>query len=153
MCNKKVITHHCVIAQHKFAMLKLKDNTLDLFLEGEKYLNTLSKTLERKSRFDNDLLYSISTMYCEKLFVALLSHYDEMAEHHMPVALYKQAKEFEPELTPAMQDTVRLVNRFESICSLDGFGYKTPTDEELQKIIIGLQTIHVVVKKRVMADA
>ena len=65
-------------------MFKLKDNTLALFQEGEKYLVTLSKTLERKSRFNNDLLYSITVMCCEKLFVALLSHYDEMADHHMP---------------------------------------------------------------------
>jgi hypothetical protein len=133
-------------------MLKLKDNTLELFLEGEKYLNTLAKTLGRKSSFSNDLLYSITVMCCEKLFVALLSHYDEMAEHHMPVALYKQALEVEPELTVEMQETVRLINRFESICSLDGFGYKTPSDEELHKMIIGLQVIYEVVKKRVKSD-
>ncbi|MDP4203638.1 MAG: hypothetical protein Q8861_13165 [Bacteroidota bacterium] len=133
-------------------MFKLKDNTLDLFQEGEKYLATLSKTLERKSRFDNDLLYSIAAMCCEKLFVALLSHYDEIAEHHMPVALYKQAAEVETDLTPEMQDTCRLINRFESICSIDGFGYKTPNDEELRRIILGLQHIHALVKSRVMGN-
>ncbi len=130
-------------------MFKLKDNTLSLFQEGEKYLVTLSKTLERKSRFNNDLLYSITVMCCEKLFVALLSHYDEMADHHMPVALYKQAKEVEPELTDKMQDTCRLINRFESICSIDGFGYKTPTDDELRQMILGLQEIYALVQKRI----
>lgn len=133
-------------------MFKLKDNTLDLFQEGEKYLATLSKTLERKSRFDNDLLYSIAAMCCEKLFVALLSHYDEIAEHHMPVALYKQAAEVETDLTPEMQDTCRLINRFESICSIDGFGYKTPNDDELRRIILGLQDILALVKSRVMGN-
>jgi len=130
-------------------MFKLKDNTLALFQEGEKYLVTLSKTLERKSRFNNDLLYSITVMCCEKLFVALLSHYDEMADHHMPVALYKQAKDVEPELTDKMQETCRLINRFESICSIDGFGYKTPTDDELKRMILGLQEIYALVQKRI----
>ncbi|MBP1640482.1 MAG: hypothetical protein H6Q17_2065 [Bacteroidetes bacterium] len=130
-------------------MFKLKDNTIALFQEGEKYLVTLSKTLERKSRFNNDLLYSITVMCCEKLFVSLLSHYDEMADHHMPVALYKQAQEVEPGLTPAMQDTCRLINRFESICSIDGFGYKTPTDDELKRMILGLQDIYDLVQKRI----
>jgi hypothetical protein len=134
-------------------MFTLKDNTLALFQEGEKYLVTLSKTLERKSRFNNDLLYSITVMCCEKLFVALLSHYDEMADHHMPVALYKQAHEVEPELTSAMQETCRLINRFESICSLDGFGYKTPTDDELKRMILGLQKICDLVQKRIKNQA
>lgn len=130
-------------------MFKLRDTTIDLYQEGEKYLGTLSKSLERKSRFGNDLLYSITVMCCEKLFVALLSHYDEMADHHMPVALYKQAQEVEPELTPDMQETCRLINRFESICSIDGFGYKTPTGDELKRMILGLQDIHALVRKRI----
>lgn len=132
-------------------MFKLEDNTLALYLEAEKYLKTLTKSTERKSRFDNDLLYSMTVMCCEKLFVSLLSHYDEMADHHMPVALYKQAKNVEPDLTPDMQETCRLINRFESICSIDGFGYKTPSDEELKTMILGLQDIYHIVNKRVMS--
>lgn len=83
-------------------MQKLKELTdlaIELLAEGEKYLGTLTRTLEKKSRFDNDLLYSMTVMSCEKLFVALLYHYDEFAEHHMPIALYNDAARVEPELT------------------------------------------------------
>lgn len=133
-------------------MQKLKELTdlaIELLAEGEKYLGTLSRTLEKKSRFDNDLLYSMTVMSCEKLFVALLYHYDEFAEHHMPIALYNDAARVEPELTPEMKDTCRLIGRFESICSIDGFGYKTPTDEDLKKMILGLQDIHALIVKRI----
>lgn len=133
-------------------MFKLKDTTLEVYDEAKKYLQTLSKSLEQKSRFGNDLRYNMTVMCCEKLFVALLSHYDEMADHHMPVALYKQAKDVEPDLTPQMQDTCRLINRFESICSLDGFGYKTPTDDELRIMILGLQDINHLVSNRIEGE-
>lgn len=133
-------------------MQKLKELTdlaIELLAEGEKYLGTLSRSLEKKSRFGNDLLYSMTVMCCEKLFVALLYHYDEFAEHHMPIALYNDAAKVEPELTPEMRDTCRLINKFESICSIDGFGYKTPTDEDLKTMILGLQDIHALIVKRI----
>ena len=128
---------------------ELSDLALAIYEEGDKYLGTLSRSLEKKSRFGNDLLYSMAVMCCEKLFVALLYHYDEFAEHHMPIALYNDAAKVEAELTPEMKETYRLINKFESICSIDGFGYKTPTDEDLKKMIIGLQDIHALVTKRI----
>lgn len=128
---------------------ELGDLAIAIYEEGDKYLGTLSRSLEKKSRFGNDLLYSMAVMCCEKLFVALLYNYDEFAEHHMPIALYNDAAKVETELTPEMKETCRLINKFESICSIDGFGYKTPSDEDLKKMILGLQDIHVLVTKRI----
>jgi hypothetical protein len=81
-------------------------------------------------------------MSFEKLFVSLISHYGEMAKHHMPLALYKYATEFDKDLPVEFKRTAQLMTKFESICSLDGFGYKTPPDEELREMILGLSAVN-----------
>lgn len=102
-----------------------------------------------KSRFDQDLLFNFAVMSLEKYFVALLARYDWNATHHMPVALFRESKPFETELTDTMKQTVILVGKFEAICSLDGFGYHTPTMEELQQMVTGISEIKTLVEKRV----
>jgi len=100
------------------------------------------------NKFDNDLLYNFAVMSVEKYFVALLARYDWNGTHHMPLGLYKEAEDFEPELTESMKKTAILVGKFEAICSLDGFGYRTPTSEDLQLMVSGIQEIKVLVEKR-----
>lgn len=113
------------------------------------FFSTFSKSLTNEnSRFDNDLLYQMAIMSVEKYFVALLARYDWSATHHMPVAMYKEALEFEPELTPEMKQTTIMVGKFEGICSVDGFGYRTPSMEDLQLMKTGIQEIKQLVEKR-----
>ncbi len=114
------------------------------------YFKTFSKSVNKEnSRFDNQLLYQMAIMSVEKYFVALLARYDWNAEHHMPVALFKEAQHYEPELTDQMKQTAIMVGKFEGICSLDGFGYRTPTREELQEMYEGIVDIKELVEKRI----
>ena len=111
-----------------------------------RYANSFFATFQKSvhnehSRFDNDLLYNFAVISMEKYFVALLARYDWNASHHMPVALYNEALQFDPELTDNMKKTSILVGKFEAICSLDGFGYKTPTSEELKAMAVGIEEI------------
>jgi len=122
---------------------------IDAYKESLNYLSILERTLVRKSKFNNDLLYGMAVMCFEKQFVGLIAHHGAMAAHHMPLALYKDAHQYERALTPEMKDTARLVGKFESICSLDGFGYKTPTDEELKQMIIGMVEINKLISIRI----
>ncbi len=112
------------------------------------YLRTLENSLNKKT-FNNDLLYNIAVMAFEKFFVSLLARYDWNATHHMPVALYREAEQFEDELTESMKITSVLVGKFERICSLDDFGYRTPTEEELEKMVSGMKEIKLLVEKRI----
>lgn len=112
------------------------------------YLRTLENSLNKKT-FNNDLLYNIAVMAFEKFFVSLLARYDWNATHHMPVALYREAELFEDEFTESMKITSVLVGKFERICSLDDFGYRTPTEEELEKMVSGMKEIKLLVEKRI----
>jgi hypothetical protein len=113
------------------------------------YFKTFSNSLNSEhSRFDNDLLYQLAVMSVEKYFVALLARYDWNATHHMPVAMYKEALQFEPELTDDMKQTAILVGKFEAICSIDSFGYRIPSKPELVAMNQGIENIKNLVEKR-----
>ena len=113
------------------------------------FFSAFQKSLHNKNtRFDNDLLYDMAVLSHEKYFVSLMASYDWHASHHMPIALYKEALEFDSGLTDNMKQTSILVGKFEAICSLDGFGYRTPSTEDLQAMETGLQEIKELVEKR-----
>ena len=114
------------------------------------FYKTLSKSISsEKSRFDNDMLYNLAVISVEKYFVGLMARYDWNATHHMPIALYKEALTLVPELTDSMKQTAILVGKFEAICSLDGFGYRTPTNEDLEKMSVGIKEIKELVEQRI----
>lgn len=133
-------------------MNNLKDQSESVFAEALGYLKTLEKSLQRKSRFSNELLYQITAMSIEKLLVSLLASYGMNATHHTPIALIKEANGIQP-LPPSMTATAQLIGRFESICSISGFGYKIPNDDELRRMIVGLIEIRDYVAARVSPPA
>jgi hypothetical protein len=125
-----------------------------LAISSLQYANGFYKTLSNsihseKSRFDNDMLYNLAVIAVEKYFVGLMARYDWNASHHMPIALYNEALTFVPELSPNMKQTAILVGKFEAICSLEGFGYRTPSNEDLEKMIVGIKEIKELVEQRI----
>jgi hypothetical protein len=118
-------------------MKPLQEQAQSSYNEALGYIRSLEKGLKRKSRFSNDLRYNIVGLGFEKLFVSLIAFNGFNATHHTPLALFVEASKF-GHLPEQMKATAKLVGRFESICSFDGFGYKTPTDDELREMILGL---------------
>lgn len=113
---------------------------IDTYAEAAGYLKTLERSLVRKSKFNNDLLYNMVAMTFEKLFVSLLASNRKQALHHTPFALYKEASQI-VEMPEEFKNTAKLLMQFESICSFDAFGYKTPNEEQLHEMITGLMSI------------
>jgi hypothetical protein len=132
-------------------MDSLTEQSINTYTEAKGYLKTLENSLLRKSKFNNDLLYNIVTLCTEKLFMSLLSHYRLNATHHTPMALYNETDKIK-KLPEDFRDTIRLISRFESICQFDAFGYKTPTDDELNKMISGLSLINAYVKREISLE-
>jgi hypothetical protein len=118
------------------------------YAEACKYLATLKRSLDRTSRFTPALRYNICVLCFEKLFVAYIAHLGEMAEHHVPLALFSEAARLDPGLPATFKDIARAVGRFESICSLDGFGYQTPTDEDIRNMTCGLIEINSYIEQK-----
>jgi len=128
---------------------EMRKHSLSCLQYANGFFSTFKKSLNNKnSRFDNDLLYDFAVLSHEKYFVALMARYDWHASHHMPIALYKEALEFDSGLTESMKHTSILVGKFEAICSLEGFGYRTPSTGELHAMAFGLQEIKELVELR-----
>jgi len=114
------------------------------------FYSTLRSSLDNKnSRFDNDLRYNLAVICIEKYFVSLMARYDWNATHHMPIALYKEALTLDNGLTESMKKTAILAGKFEAICSLEGFGYRTPSTDDLESMAQGILEIKTWVEKRV----
>lgn len=100
-------------------------------------------------RFDNDLIYNIISISFEQLMVGLLAHHDWIASSHLPLMLYREAEPFEPEMGDSIKKTAILIGSFEGICSIDDFGYKTPTDDEIKRMVDGLSELESFILERV----
>lgn len=131
----------CFSIIKKIKMKYLEGQSYLMYGEAVGYLETLKKKLDRKSRFTNELLYNIVALCTEKLFMTILIHNNVNATHHTPMALYKEADKL-VKLPVTFRETISLISRFESICLFESFGYKTPDDEQLIKMIHGLVEIN-----------
>lgn len=96
-------------------------------------------------RFDNDLLYNLIAVCFEKFMVALLAHHDIIPNSHLPILLYNEAKAHETTLSDSIRHTAKLIGSYESICSIDGFGYHTPDDTAIDQMVKGLEELQEVV--------
>lgn len=117
--------------------------------EANRFYDILQGSINQPSRFNNDLKYSMTLMTLEKYFVALMACYEELPTHHIPLGLFREAEQFEPDLTPSIKQTCILTGKFEGVCSLEDFGYRTPANKELKEMFEGIKEIKALVEKRV----
>lgn len=134
----------------KAAEKAMAQDVLDAIEYGVNYLRSAkSASLATPRRFDNDLIYNIISISFEQFMVGLLAHHDWIASSHLPLMLYREALPFEPEMGDSIKQTAILIGSFEGICSIDDFGYKTPTDDEIKRMIDGLNELETFIAERV----
>lgn len=139
----------------EFAKLKASEkamalDALDAIEYGVNYLRSAkSAFMATPRRFDNDLIYNIISISFEQLMVGLLAHHEWIASSHLPLMLYREAEPFEPEMGDSIKKTAILIGSFEGICSIEDFGYKTPTDDEIKRMIDGLSELELFILTRV----
>jgi hypothetical protein len=114
------------------------------------YFGVLENSLNGK-RFNNDLKYSLALIALEKYFTALMACYEELPSNHVPIGLFREASQLESELTDSMKQTCVLVGKFEGICSLEDFGYRTPAHTDLEEMTKGIRVIKQLVERRCLA--
>ncbi len=130
----------------------MKDIALDNFYFADSYLTTITTAFYNQNRrFNNDLLYNMITIAFEKFMVSWLAYHDQIATSHLPLMLYRELNPFEPALSETLRKSAILVGSFEGICSIDGFGYRTPTDSDIEKMIGGIGELREEVSHRIEA--
>ncbi len=128
----------------------MKELARESFEFADSYLKTITRVfLNRERRFDNDLLYNMIAISFEKFMIGWLACYDEMATSHLPLMLYRELKPYEPELSEEIKGTAILIGSFEGICSIDDFGYKTPDNTQVERMIEGLNEVRGLVSAKI----
>lgn len=116
---------------------------------ADSYLTTIAKVATKQhKRFDNDLLYNMIAISFEKFMIAWLASYDSIATSHLPLMLYRELKHFDPSLSDSIKKTAILIGSFEGICSIEDFGYRTPSDAEVDNMVAGLNEVREAVSQR-----
>jgi hypothetical protein len=128
---------------------EMRLNAISMFKFAEGYYNFLVNSLLQNSKFGNDVVYGVISICFERLMVSLMSSYNELPISHTPLMLFKYARCIENRLSDDMFSTAKLINSFESICNLDGFGYRTPSNNEIRKMIVGLKPLYKLVSNRI----
>ncbi len=137
-------------AKLKAAEKAMEQDSKEALRYGVNYLRSAASAFTAAPRrFDNDLIYNIISISFEQLMVGLLAHHDWIASSHLPLMLYREALPFEPEMGDSIKQTAILIGSFEGICSIEDFGYKTPTDEQIAKMIEGLEELERFIAERV----
>ncbi len=137
-------------AKLKAAEKAMEQDAKDALEYGVNYLKSAKSALTAiPRRFDNDLIYNIISISFEQFMVGLLAHHEWIASSHLPLMLYREAQPFEPEMGDSIKQTAILIGSFEGICSIEDFGYKTPTDDEIKRMIDGLCELEAFILKRV----
>ncbi len=127
----------------------MKELAKENFEFADSYLTTITSAFAKKERkFDNDLLYNMVAICFEKFMISWLAHYDSIATSHLPLMLYRELNAFEAELSPSLRKTAILVGSFEGICSIEDFGYRTPDNLQMEKMIEGLNELKSLVSSR-----
>ncbi|MFI3282507.1 MAG: hypothetical protein SNG10_03150 [Rikenellaceae bacterium] len=127
----------------------MKELAKENFEFADSYLTTITSAFKKEPRkFDNDLLYNMIAICFEKYMIAWLAYHDTIATSHLPLMLYRELNAFEPTLSESLRKTAILVGSFEGICSIEDFGYRTPDDLQVEKMIEGLNELKYLVTKR-----
>ncbi|MFI3288703.1 MAG: hypothetical protein R3Y66_01050 [Rikenellaceae bacterium] len=127
----------------------MKELAKDNYDFANSYLNTITSSFSNPNRkFDNDLLYNMIAICFEKFMIAWLAHHDSIATSHLPLMLYREVNDFEPDLSLSLRKTAVLVGSFEGICSIDDFGYRTPDNPQIDRMIEGLNELKDLVTER-----
>lgn len=128
----------------------MKEIVTDNYTFADSYLGTIERVFRNENRrFDNDLLYNMITICFEKFMIAWLAHHDMIATSHLPLMLYRELNAFEPDLSESLKKSAILIGSFEGICSIDDFGYRTPDNSQVEKMIEGLKELKILVDERI----
>ncbi len=129
----------------------MKELAKENFDFADSYLSTIKSAFRKPQRkFDNDLLYNMVAICFEKFMIAWLAHHDTIATSHLPLMLYRELNPLEPELSQSLRKTAILIGSFEGICSIEDFGYKTPDNIQMERMVEGLNELKNLVASRLL---
>jgi hypothetical protein len=108
---------------------------------GRRYLKTAINGLDRKSVFNNELIYHLTAMAIEHLLAGVYQYYQKMPADHTLDGLVDGLSSFCP-LSPSLAESIKAIGRYDDMCPLVPVNPCVPNDTQIQDILaIGRQVV------------
>jgi hypothetical protein len=114
-------------------MNSVKNNEIweQFYREGLDYLKTALNASNRPKVFTPVILYNISAMAIEKLFMGFLLYHKRLPENHTLEDLANEVTKVMP-LSRKLKEKLLIMDSFQDICSIDQCGRKTLKEKDVR---------------------
>ncbi|WP_054032748.1 hypothetical protein [Desulfatitalea tepidiphila] len=102
--------------------------------EGHQYLKTARNGHQRKTVFNNELVFNLIGLSIEKLLVGLCLHRGHMPMDHTLSGIVSEADRLCP-MGASLTTAVGMMNRVQDLCSLDADSRCTVDDDQIENLL------------------
>jgi len=102
--------------------------------EGKAYLAKLHKVDPEKPKLGAEVTLNFVSIGIESVLTAVLMGYDKVVDHSGILMMLRELEKVEP-VNPDWIDTARMMNKFQSYCTLEKVEIKIPSTDELKRIV------------------
>jgi hypothetical protein len=108
---------------------------------GQRYLNTATKGQDRKSVFNNQLVYQLTAMAVEHLLVSVYQYHRQMPADHTLDGLVEGLMSMGL-MRDDLADSIKGLGRFDDMCPLLPVNPRVPDDAEIKAMLaVGRQVV------------
>ena len=102
--------------------------------EGHQYLKTARNGHQRKTVFNNELVFNLIGLSIEKLLVGLCLHRGHMPMDHTLSGIVSEADRLCP-MGASLTTAVGMMNRVQDLCSLDADSPCIANDDQIENLL------------------
>jgi hypothetical protein len=116
-------------------MRKENENDWEIFYaEGLRYREIAEKTAGNSVKFTPEILYNLSCIAIEKLFMGYFLKVKFMPYNHTLQDLVESMKELRP-VPPELEECLMRMNSFQEICSIERYSRRIPSAGDVAEFI------------------
>jgi hypothetical protein len=104
------------------------------YAEGLRYREITDKAAANTSKFTPEILYNLSCIAIEKLFMGYFLKVRFMPYNHTLQDLVESMKELRP-VPPELEESLMRMNSFQEICSIEQYSRRIPSAEDVKEFI------------------
>ena len=102
--------------------------------EGLKFGVTARRSIEKKNKFNNELLYNVASLSIERLFLSIFLYHNKLPQLDTIGGMARELCDFVV-VDRGFMDEVRFISRFNYYCSLEFEAPRIPDDTQILRIV------------------
>ena len=102
--------------------------------EGVKFGETARKSVEKKRKFNNELVYNVASLSIERLLLSIFLYHNKIPQLDTIGGMARELCDFIV-VNRNFMDEIRFISRFNYYCSLEFETPRIPDDVEILRIV------------------